>query len=102
MKQIYHFFQIQIMTTKPENMFSFYDSHNINCQTFQSLFDFLLEEREKNRTKLYSRLKCYFSLKKKSSVVKIHIKTVTVGGSLQKQWDTAEQRLEILLGTEIS
>lgn len=37
MKQMYHFFQTQIMTTKPENIFSFYDSHNINCQTFQFL-----------------------------------------------------------------
>lgn len=68
MKQIYHhFFWTQIMTTKLENMFSFYDSHNINCQSFQSLFDFLLQEK-KIEKKLCARIKHYFSLEKNKVV----------------------------------
>lgn len=36
-KQTYLFSQTQFMTIKPENMFSFYDPHNIICQTFRFL-----------------------------------------------------------------
>lgn len=78
-KQAYLCSQTQLMTTKPENILSFYDPQLINCQTFRILSACFSVGKEKRPKIMCWPERRFFSEKrKKISVVIIHVQAVTV------------------------